>query len=151
MRRLCTNSLNFLIKNRAYSTCSPLIEFENEVKLVTEKKNIIGLEREILEKKLNEEEFKPHVIKAIWKYLYTKGIHNFNDIPDFEIGIEAKKKLNEIFEINYGTVKAANISQDKTRKWLIEFGKDRVESWDFFTYFFEFIFKLEIKSGLDTG
>jgi 23S rRNA (adenine2503-C2)-methyltransferase len=86
---------------------------------MSEKQNLIGLNREelgeILEK-LGEKKFRA---KQVWNWIYYFGVRNFSDMTNISKGI--REKLEASYSIKRCEVVKDLISIDGTRKWLLRF------------------------------
>ena len=61
---------------------------------------------------------KDFVVKQIWSWLYCKGVKNFNDMSN--ISKDLRKSLGESFSCDRPKVIKDLISNDGTKKWLLE-------------------------------
>ncbi|TPX56575.1 hypothetical protein PhCBS80983_g04438 [Powellomyces hirtus] len=57
----------------------------------------------------------------IWRFLYTRGVEDFDDMTSLSKDVRAALKAG--FEVGNGIIKSNLTSKDGTRKWLIGFGK----------------------------
>ncbi len=80
------------------------------------KNNIIGLSKEeVLREKVFADQ-KPFRVKQVWKWLYTKGSREFDNMSD--ISFEFRKSLEKNFLIKLPNINKDEVSLDGTRKWL---------------------------------
>lgn len=94
---------------------------------MSDKVEIIGLSKEELAgifEKLNE---KPFRAKQVWQWLYFHGAKSFDEMSNLSKDLRAKLDAN--FTIFRPKIVAEQVSEDKTRKWLLEFADgQRVET-----------------------
>ena len=88
-----------------------------------QKKQIIGLSKTELANELNLIGEKSYRAEQIWHFIYNKGIRDFADMTN--ISKKLRIKLDELFDISRPAIIKDLKSSDKTRKWLIEFGKNQ--------------------------
>lgn len=87
---------------------------------------IIGLSKEELLNEITLMGEKPFRAKQLWKWIYFKGVHNFDEMTD--LSKDFREKLKEHFKISRPKIVTEQISADRTHKWLIEFEDgERVE------------------------
>ena len=80
---------------------------------------LIGLDRRALEKelvKLGEPEYRA---KQIWHWLYHRGAQTFDDMTTLPRGL--RELLHTNCTIQRPKIKRLQTSEDKSRKWLVEF------------------------------
>lgn len=100
---------------------------ESEIQIP--KANYIGQPPESLKVQFEELGLKTTVEKRVWGNVYVHGASKFSEIPDEEIGKNAKNILDDHYYIDFGTVCKENFSNnDGTAKWLVGFDKHKVES-----------------------
>ncbi|EGC40098.1 hypothetical protein DICPUDRAFT_25816 [Dictyostelium purpureum] len=88
--------------------------------------NIIGLPKLDLIEKFEKLNFPKYSVDQVWKLMYNKGI---DQIKDFNlISKERKSIMEENFKLDTGTITKHQLSVDGTRKFLISFDGDEVES-----------------------
>lgn len=126
VKQAIKSSFNFRhnLQTRQYSGCSSLSSYangENDRKI-----NIIGLTKDELHQEFKLFDIEPYRVDQIWQWLYVKGAINFDDM--LNIKRELRDKLKEKYTIDYGNVSNDMIGSDGTRKWLIGFGGEEVES-----------------------
>jgi 23S rRNA (adenine2503-C2)-methyltransferase len=88
-----------------------------------EKPSLIGLSRTAMADALRETGIPDKQIKMrvsqIWHWLYVRGISDFADMRN--LSKEFRKTLEETFEISRPKIIEEQISEDGTRKWLMQF------------------------------
>lgn len=85
---------------------------------MSQKKNLLGLSQDSLEKffqKINEPKFRA---KQLTKWVHQKGILDFDQMTDFNIGL--REKLKEISSLQIPKVYKSFESNDGTIKYLIQ-------------------------------
>ena len=91
-----------------------------------EKIELIGLSKEELAEQITRLGEKSFRAKQLWQWLYFHGETDFEKMSSFSL--ELRRKLAENFTIMRPKIVAEQLSQDKTRKWLLEFADgQRVE------------------------
>jgi 23S rRNA (adenine2503-C2)-methyltransferase len=93
-------------------------------------KQILGLPKSVLEKTLNEALPKPftkkYTIDQLWTALYTTGIHDFEKITC--LSKADIQQLKEHTYLGFPEVEKNLKSVDGTRKWLLNFDGQKVET-----------------------
>ncbi|MBP5615211.1 MAG: 23S rRNA (adenine(2503)-C(2))-methyltransferase RlmN [Alphaproteobacteria bacterium] len=90
------------------------------------KQHIIGLSKEELSAVLASWGEKPFRTKQIWQWLYFRGVQSFDDMTN--LSKDLRTRLADNFVLTRPKIITQQISQDKTRKWLLEFDDgERVE------------------------
>ena len=89
----------------------------------TEKPSLIGVTREEMKEMLrsigvNEKQLNMRV-SQIWHWLYIRGISQFSDMKN--LAKDFRQALEENFEIGRPVIVEEQISEDGTRKWLLQF------------------------------
>ena len=93
---------------------------------MTDKIELIGLDKDELQKALTAIGEKPFRAKQLWQWLYYFGATDFEQMTNLSKNL--RQKLSEKFSITRPKVVAEQLSSDKTRKWLLEFSDgQRVE------------------------
>ncbi len=91
-----------------------------------EKIELIGLSKEELAEQITRLGEKSFRAKQLWQWLYFHGETDFEKMSSFSLDL--RRKLAENFTIMRPKIVAEQLSQDKTRKWLLEFADgQRVE------------------------
>lgn len=91
-----------------------------------DKIELIGLSKEELAEQITRLGEKSFRAKQLWQWLYFHGETDFEKMSSFSL--ELRRKLAENFTIMRPKIVAEQLSQDKTRKWLLEFADgQRVE------------------------
>ncbi len=88
--------------------------------------NLMDLDREGMREFFAGMGEKPFRGDQIMKWVYHRGVSNFEDMTD--LGKVLRAKLNELAEITPPKVMTEQISVDGTRKWLIEVQGGAVET-----------------------
>lgn len=83
------------------------------------KKNLIGLSKEELTKEIENLGEKKFRAQQIWHWMYNKGARSFDEMSN--IGKTMREQLKEQFSLERPTITKDLLSEDTTRKWLIEF------------------------------
>lgn len=86
---------------------------------MTDKTNIIGLSKQELTDLLITMDEKPFRAKQLWHWLYNQGAQSFDEMTN--ISKDLRIKLADNCSIARPKVTKDLLSEDKTRKWLIEF------------------------------
>lgn len=90
------------------------------------KTELIGLDKDELQKALTDIGEKPFRAKQLWQWLYYFGATDFDAMTNLSKVL--RQKLKENFTITRPKIVAEQLSSDKTRKWLLEFSDgERVE------------------------
>lgn len=93
---------------------------------MTDKTELIGLDKDELQKALTDIGEKPFRAKQIWQWLYYFGETDFDKMTNLSKNL--RQKLKENFTITRPKIITEQLSSDKTRKWLLEFADgERVE------------------------
>lgn len=91
-----------------------------------EKIELIGLSKEEFAEQITRLGEKSFRAKQLWQWLYFHGETDFEKMSSFSLDL--RRKLAENFTIMRPKIVAEQLSQDKTRKWLLEFADgQRVE------------------------
>lgn len=90
---------------------------------ITAKKQLIGLSREELTKEIVSLGEKSFRTKQIWSWIYNYGAQSFDEMSN--LSKELRSTLDQHYTIERPNIVKDLISSDKTRKWLIEFGKGK--------------------------
>eukprot|EP01132_Coremiostelium_polycephalum_P005720 gene5720-7115_t len=87
----------------------------------------MGITKEELNNTLNsiDANLPNYLPNQLWKWMYNKGIKEVNHCTNISKAI--KEQLNKEIKIDAGTVHKDQISKDGTRKFLLDFGGDKVE------------------------
>lgn len=94
--------------------------------IMTEKKELLGLDKKEIEALIAEIGEKPFRAKQLWQWIYYHGETDFDRMTSFSKDL--REKLKAGFTITRPKIVAEQVSQDKTRKWLLEFADgQRVE------------------------
>ncbi len=86
---------------------------------MTEKTELIGLNKEELQAALTAIGEKPFRAKQLWQWLYYFGETDFAKMSN--LSKELRQKLSDNFTVSRPKIVAEQLSTDKTRKWLLEF------------------------------
>lgn len=90
------------------------------------KVNLLGMNLKEIEIFFNSMHQKPYRAKQLLKWIHQRGISDFNLMTDFSK--ELRTLLNERCEIKAPKVSYEKISQDGTKKWIVDVGdNDSVE------------------------
>lgn len=111
-------------KNKAsYASCtaSTLNPKETDRKI-----NIIGLTKEELRQEFKLFKIEQYRVDQIWQWLYVKGVQEFDEM--LNIKKDLRDALKDKYIIDYGNISKDLIGSDGTRKWLLEFGGEEIES-----------------------
>lgn len=81
--------------------------------------NIIGLSKEELIEQMVNLGQKPFRAKQIWQWMYNAGVSSFDDMTN--VSKDFREILSENFSLERPKITKDLLSEDKTRKWLIEF------------------------------
>lgn len=93
---------------------------------MSEKIELIGLNKDELKKALLDIGEKPFRAKQLWQWLYYFGETDFAKMTN--LSKDLRQKLSEKFTISRPKIVTEQISSDKTHKWLLEFADgQRVE------------------------
>jgi 23S rRNA (adenine2503-C2)-methyltransferase len=93
-----------------------------------EKKNFIGMGADQLAEELRKLELKETVSGRVFTSVYDGGISSFQDMPEGKVSKIAIDSLSKHFSLDYGSLAKEQISDDGTRKWLVQYGSHKVES-----------------------
>ena len=85
---------------------------------MTEKTELIGLNKEELQAALTAIGEKPFRAKQLWQWLYYFGETDFAKMSN--LSKELRQKLSDNFTVSRPKIVAEQLSTDKTRKWLLE-------------------------------
>jgi 23S rRNA (adenine2503-C2)-methyltransferase len=88
--------------------------------------NIIGITREELARDFERFGLEKYRADQVQLWLYNKGATEFDQM--INLPKDLRKKLNEKYIISTGEVVKDTLSNDGTRKWLINFGGQEVET-----------------------
>lgn len=93
-----------------------------------ERINLAGMEYDEM-----EQVFEKHGIdrpklrtKLLWHWMYTKGETNFENMHGVQKNVQ--EALKEQFKVDWGNIVDEKKSKDRTRKWLIDFNGQKIES-----------------------
>ena len=87
---------------------------------------LIGLDKDELQKALTDIGEKPFRAKQLWQWLYYFGVTDFDMMTNLSKVL--RQKLKDNFTITRPKIVTEQLSSDKTRKWLLEFADgERVE------------------------
>ena len=94
---------------------------------VTERQNLVGLDREELATALETAEAKGFRVKQVWQWIYHRGATDFEQMTN--ISKPVRQQLADRFVLERPAVSTHQQSTDGTQKWLLRFpdGKE-VES-----------------------
>jgi 23S rRNA (adenine2503-C2)-methyltransferase len=87
--------------------------------------NLVGLTQEELKSEITKLGDKPFRAKQIWEAIYLKDVRHLDDLHN--IPKDLREKLKEGYSISAPKVIEDIISQDGTRKWLINFDGQEIE------------------------
>ena len=91
--------------------------------------NYLGRTADSLVESFRELGLKDTVAPRVWNHVYHKGVRSFDEIPESEIGRNAKQVLSDHYSIDHGTIcKESTSNMDGTAKWLLGYGEHKVES-----------------------
>ncbi|EGG15021.1 putative ribosomal RNA large subunit methyltransferase N [Cavenderia fasciculata] len=90
------------------------------------KKNLIGLSKEEIETQFETLGLEKYRAKQVWKWIYNKGTKNIDHIDN--LSKKHRDILSEVYNIDHGVVNKDSLSIDGTRKLLVEFKGDEVET-----------------------
>lgn len=79
--------------------------------------NLLGLTRTALEEFIVGLGEKPFRARQLMKWLYKRGIGDFNEMTDLAKGF--RERLAQVAEVRTPEVKLCQVSADGTRKWLL--------------------------------
>lgn len=85
----------------------------------TDALNLIGLSREELGVAVAELGEKPFRAKQLWRWIYNRGVTDFEAMSD--LAKPLRQKLAEHFVIERPQISREQLSEDGTRKWLLRF------------------------------
>jgi 23S rRNA (adenine2503-C2)-methyltransferase len=122
MRRSDRNGSVSLIQRR--SVCSDPTSTNTNVN--DTRMNIIGITREELARDFERFGLEKYRADQVQLWLYNKGATEFDQM--INLPKDLRKKLNEKYIISTGEVVKDTLSNDGTRKWLINFGGQEVET-----------------------
>lgn len=89
--------------------------------------NLLGLPRDDLEALIGDLGFKPFHARQIMKWIYRRGVAEFDAMTDLSLKLRAR--LHEVAVIEPPEVSESQESRDGTRKWLLRMGQgQRVET-----------------------
>ena len=88
--------------------------------LIKRKTNIIGLNKDEFFHNYSLQVEKPYRIKQIWKWIYKKGVKDFDGMTD--LSKEFREDLKSSFEIDLPSLVKEERSTDGTIKWLFKLG-----------------------------
>ena len=86
----------------------------------TEKKNLIGLTREELAAEIAALGEQPFRVKQLWHWIYHRGARDFDAMTTLGKGL--RTRLAEGYTLERPAVSVAQISEDRSRKWLLKLG-----------------------------
>lgn len=84
----------------------------------SERTNLVGMTREQLAEAMATIGEKPFRAKQLWNWMYHRGVGDFDDMTN--LGKPMRAKLAEHFYVGRPKIKQALISEDRSRKWLLE-------------------------------
>ncbi len=85
--------------------------------LIDGKRNLIGLTMDETKEAMVALGLEPFRAKQLWSWIYRQGKTDFDEMTN--LGKKARGILKENFVVWRPTVKAAPISKDGSRKWLM--------------------------------
>lgn len=86
---------------------------------VPQRLNLIGLSREQLAAALAELGEKPFRAKQLWRWMYNRGVADFDAMSD--LAKPLRERLKEHFVVERPEMSREQVSRDGTRKWLLRF------------------------------
>ena len=86
---------------------------------MTEKVELIGLNKAELDRLMADIGEKPFRAKQLYQWLYVQGAVSFDEMTNLSKDLRAK--LADKFTITRPKIVAEQLSRDKTHKWLLEF------------------------------
>ena len=90
-------------------------------------KNLIGLSKDELTSELATIGEKPFRAKQIWQWIYFHGVTDFAQMSNLSKAL--REKLQQNYVITRPKIITEQLSQDGTRKWLLEFADgERIET-----------------------
>ena len=88
---------------------------------------LVGLDKKSLESELSKLGEKSFRTKQIWQWLYFRGAKNFDEMTN--LSKDLRENLKKHFTLTRLKIITEQRSEDKTHKWLLEFGDgQRVET-----------------------
>ena len=94
---------------------------------MTEKAELIGLNKAELDRLMADIGEKPFRAKQLYQWLYVQGAVSFDEMTNLSKDLRAK--LADKFTITRPKIVAEQLSRDKTHKWLLEFADgQRIET-----------------------
>jgi 23S rRNA (adenine2503-C2)-methyltransferase len=81
--------------------------------------DLVGLSREELSRALAELDLPDYRTKQIWHWIYYRGAKSFDEMTT--LAKPLRRELAERFSISRAGIATAQLSDDGTRKWLLDF------------------------------
>ncbi|CBI75709.1 putative Fe-S containing enzyme [Bartonella clarridgeiae 73] len=101
----------------------PILNAENTIVTKQSKLSLIGLSRDEMTQALQvigvPEHQKGMRVRQLWHWLYVRGVSNFDEM--LNISKPMREMFKDHFSIARPKIVAEQISQDGTRKWLLQF------------------------------